>query len=845
MLKFLDITTFGQFIEAAAQTYKNRTAIKIRPRFRAVSLSYSDLFKYSVFVAQQLEKAGIRKGDKVLLWAPNSHLWVASFFGIQLKGAVAVPINVQSTKGFISKIIGQTEAKLVIKSSRMPAIKGIETIQIEDVPLLSSHLEFNPEFKKPKINEDDVAEIIYTSGTTGFPKGVVLTHRNILSNVKASLKAIPVSKDDRFLSILPLSHMFEQVGGMLVPLAAGAQVTYATSLNSLSIRKNLVDDKITKIVAVPEFLKLTAKRIETVAEKGGKKKFFDILCGLSFKIPVMQLRRLIFRRVIKRLGSQLRTVVSGGAPLDAEVGKKWEAFGIYVLQGYGTTEASPVISANRYEDRKVASVGKPFEGVEVKLAGDGEILVKGPNVTQGYFKNPKKTRESFADGWYKTGDIGYFGKGDHLYVKGRKEYVIITEAGENVYPEDVEFELNKHKGVKDSAVVGFRRNGRLEVHAVLLGEGIKGVKKPSEVISKVNSKLAAYQQIQGFTVWPFDDFPRTVTKKVRKNEVLAYLKHFYEGKETGAEKSEAKKSEASKEHGIYKILSQVSELPEDKITDDKKLGTDLKLDSLARVELVSSIEEEFGIAVDESEITSETSVAELKGKIETGAQKVEKYEFKEWPLSAAARIIRWFLQQILVNSWLSFYAPTKVEGLENLRNLELPAIFFANHVGGLDAPIAMRALPGRIRNRLAVAAAIDAVHEHPEFAKYAGFLTLLINIYPLGRREQSQIKSSLEYTGRLLDRGFSVLAFPEGRVSRSGKMLPLKEGAGFLAVEMGVPVVPVKLIGAREVYHPKKTFPELPARHDVIVRLGKPLDFSAKDSYVDSTRKIEDALRQL
>ncbi len=835
-----DVKTFDEFIAAAAGRYRSRTAVKIRPRFRAISWTYSELFRHSALVAQLLEREGVRKGDKVLLWAPNSHLWVASFFGIQLKGAVAVPISVQNTTGFVGRIVAQTGAKLIIKSSRLPAVKGIKTIQTEYIPFLSSHAEFSPEFKKPKINEDDIAEIIYTSGTTGFPKGVVLTHRNVLSNVKASLKAIPVSRDDRFLSILPLSHMFEQVGGMLVPLAAGSQVTYATSLNSLSIRKSLVDDKITKMLAVPEFLKLTAKKVETVAEKEGKKKFLGTLCGLSLKIPVMGLRRLIFRRVIKGFGGSLRTIVSGGAPLGVEVGKRWEAFGIYVLQGYGTTEASPVITANRYEDRKIDSVGRPLEGVEIKLAEDGEILVRGPNVTKGYFKNPKKTRESFADGWYKTGDIGYFGRDGHLYIKGRKEHVIITEAGENVYPEDIESELNRHHGVKDSAVVGFKRNGRLEVHAVLLGEGIKRLE---ELITKVNSKLAAYQCIQGFTVWPFDDFPRTVTKKVRKSEVLAYLKHLYEGEETGTGQTQA--SEAGKEHRIYSVLSQVSGLPANRISDDKRLGSDLKLDSLARVELVSLIEEEFGIVVDESEIISRMTVAELKGKIETGVQKVEKHELKEWPLSAAARIIRWLLQQVLVNSWLSFYAPKKTEGLENLRNLKLPAIFFANHVGGLDAPIALRALPGRIRNKLAVAAAIDAMHEHHKFAKYAGFVTLLINAYPFGRKEQSQIRSSLQYTGRLLDRGFSILVFPEGKVSKSGELQPLKEGAGFLAVEMNVPVVPVKLTGAREVYGPEKTFPQLPARHDVIVRFGRPMVFSREDSYIEATKRIENALRKL
>lgn len=860
MLKLENIATFDQFIGAAAQTYKNRTAIKIRPRFRTVSWTYSDLFGHSALVARLLEREGIRKEDKVLLWAPNSHLWVASFFGIQLKGAVAVPISFQNTADFVKKIIGQTGAKLIIKSSRLPSphLKGIKTILMENIAdiAISENFgaNFSPSFKRVRNYENDTAEIIYTSGTTGFPKGVVLSHNNILSNVKASLKAVSLSQNDRFLSLLPLSHMFEQVGGLLVPLSAGAQITYATSLSSIALRKNFVDSKITKMAAVPEFLKLAVKRIESEVEKRGKggKWLFDALANVSLKIPSMQMRRLLFRGVIKRFGGHLHTIVSGGAPLDAEVGRKLEAFGIYVLQGYGTTEASPVITANRYEDRKIASVGRPLEGVEVKISEKGEVLVKGPNVTQGYFKNLQKTRESFVNGWYRTGDIGYFGKDGHLYVKGRKEYVIITEGGENVYPEDIELELNKIPGVKDSAVVGFKRNDRLndrlEIHAVLLllAEGIKAIKKPGEVILKVNSKLAAYQQIQGCTVWPFDDFPRTVTKKVRKDEVLAYLEHLHgkEGKREDSVLTEARITE--EERRFYAILSEISGLNVDEITDGKRLGTDLKLDSLARVELVSWVEDEFGVALDEAGIMSNTTVAELKKEVEGKTQKAkaEKYELQEWPLSATIALLRGIAQKLILNPVVDFYAHVKAENLENLKGIKLPVMLFSNHLSAVDGAVILCTLPKNIRKKLAIPNATDAPPFEPkEFRKFAGLLKFLVNIYPFARA--GQVRSSLDYTGRLLDRGFSILVFPEGRVSVTGKMRQFKEGTGFLAVEMRVPVIPIKLTGVNYIYPPGRKFPKLPNRHKATVKFGKPMTFPATHSYIDATKEIENVLRSL
>lgn len=816
--------TFGDLIQSAAKHYTNRTAVKIRPRFRTISWTYEELYRNSLSIAQLLKNNRVKKGDKVILWAPNSHLWIAAFFATQLKGAVVVPLNIQNTEEFVKKVAKQTDAKLVIKAIRFPKIRRIKNINIENISSKLSNTRFTP----TRCNENDLAEIIYTSGTTGEPKGVMLTHKNILSNVRANLKAIPFSKDDRFLSILPLSHMFEQVGGMLVPLAKGSQITYATALNSISIRKNLIDDKITKMLAVPEFLKLIIRRIESEAEQQGKKNQLETLFKISSVLPSMALRRILFRPIIKKFG-KLHTIASGGAALEKEIGQKWEAMGIFILQGYGTTEASPVVSVNRYEDRRVDSVGKLVEDVDVKIAEDGEILVKGPNITQGYFKNPEKTKESFIDGWYRTGDAGYF-DGDHLCIKGRTKYMIVTEGGQNVYPEDIEFELNKVPSVEDSCVIGWKKDDKLEIHAVLLG---KKIKNSEEIIDSVNAKLVSYQQIQGYSIWPLDDFPRTVTRKVKKAEVLAYLEKTSTKEKIG--------KEIKKASVVEKIISHISGISLSKITDNKKLVADLKMDSLARVELVAQIEEETGVILDESEIGLKTTIKDIKNKVEKKIQKTEKHEFKEWPLSKPIIWLRELAHKLLVNPFFSFYTPVKVEGLENLKNLELPAIFLVNHLSAIDTQVILRALPSEIRKKTCIAAAIDVVYE--KYKKYVGLTTFFFNNYPFARK--GEIKSSLEYTGRLIDRGFSIMAFPEGRVSHSGNLYPFKEGAGFLAVEMQVPIVPVKQIGTNYAYPRGRQIPSLPLKHDVSVKFGKPIKFSPTDSYIEATKKIENAVRKL
>ena len=511
------------------ERHPQKRVLAIKSRYRTLTWNYQDLFQFAQGIAKILEERGVEKGDRVILWAANSPYWIGTFFGCLLRGAIVVPMHTENTSEFIQKVIEQTEPKLFFKSLDLEwtCAEPVECIDIDYLgteKLLGSDLRrnnlnsFSPNVRgeTPHIGEDDIAEILYTSGTTGEPKGVVLTHKGIVSNINSIWDMIPIDKNDRILSILPLSHIFEQVVEFRV-LAAGAFIVYTPALSSSLIKKTLKEYRVNKMAAVPEFLKRIIARIESEAERKGKARILAFLFSFTRIIPLRVIRRIIFSNIHKQFGGKLDLIVSGGAVLDATVAKKWQAIGVRIIQGYGLTETSSVVSLLSAGDSNILSVGKIVPGVEIRIAEDKEILVRGPNVTQGYYKNEVKTKEAFTDeGWFRTGDLGYLDKNGYLYIRGRKKFMILTPAGQNVYPEDIEAELNKESGVKDSAVVGLEKDGTILIHAELLGD----IKNLEEVIARVNQRLASFQQIQSWSVWPLEDFPRTITRKVKKHEVL-------------------------------------------------------------------------------------------------------------------------------------------------------------------------------------------------------------------------------------------------------------------------------------------------------------------------------------
>ena len=826
-----EATTLSELIEQSAARYADKPAFIWRPQFRAMRFSFQDMGTLARQAASLLEREGIRPGDRVILWGVNSPFWVATFFGCQLIGAVAVPLMAQNTPDFVQRVAQVTEAKLLMKSATMKSIPdgiralNMETeLQREDLP---------EDFHRADARPDGLAEIMFTSGTTGVPKGVPITHHNILSNVADVYLLDLVSPGEHLLAILPLAHSFEQVASLFTAMAMGLTVTQAASLTSLHILMVMQEDHPTMMVAVPEFLKVVFQQIERRAEEAGKARQLQTLLGLAQRLP-MSMRRQLASPILRSFGGKLRIIISGGSPLDPETGRKWEALGIPVIQGYGASECSPIIAANRMKDRTWDTVGYPIASVQLHLADDGEIMVKGPNVISGYYKRPKETARRFRDGWYYTDDIGEYDEVGRLRIKGRKSYVIVTPSGENVYPEDIESELVREPGVRDAAVLGLEKRGRFEMHAVLLGQHGKLEAAPRDIIEHVNDRLQPHQRIQGVSVWDGDDFPRTVTRKVKKNLVLDWLK----------EQEQPVARRAAVAAGVVeRTVANATGLPPEQITPDMKLESDLKLDSLGRVTLVGIIEEQLGVSLDEGRVTPTTTIADIKMMVEEHRQKEELYQFNPRPLTPGAIRRRWLLQKTLAWPLLSALGPLQVEGRENLQGLEGPLLIYPTHISPVDPAWVMKALPAHYQTRTAIAAASDIVYEAPFIRRFAGTLELIFNCYPFAR--ETQVKSSLLYTGRLLDRGFSVMLFPEGHMSRTGKLQEIMPGSALIAVEMSVPVVPVGITGTEKIASPGVKGVVVPHRAPVKVTFGAPLRFPAHTSYPLAAEHIHAALEKL
>jgi len=481
------------------------------------TITYRTLQERAQYFAGYLQEQQFEKGDRILLWSASRIDWMIAYLGALLVGAVVVPLDISNKEVFLARVTQITEAKLLITTQKQYATLKQPPVPLVDIDKLPQGTLDST--KLPTVNDDDLAELVFTSGTTGQPKGVMLSHRNIVSNATTAVKLVNITAEDRLLSILPLSHMFE----MTIELAlihSGASVVYARSLAPETLLRLLASQHITGMVLVPQALQLFLNGIEREVRRQNKEKQWELLHRIAPLLP-FGLRRILFGTIHKRFGNRFRFFVSGGAYLPPKLAERWENMGFRVLQGYGTTECAPIVSVTPYNDHIFDSVGKALPGVEIRIAEDKEILVHGPNVALGYWKNPEATAASFQDGWYHTGDLGYFDEKGHLYLKGRKKNLIVLANGLNVYPEDVENVLLTNPLIKDAVVLGFMEQDQgPEVHAILLMDDSS---KAKEVIQQANKQLAPHQQVRGFTIWPEEDFPRTHTLKVKRPEVLDKL----------------------------------------------------------------------------------------------------------------------------------------------------------------------------------------------------------------------------------------------------------------------------------------------------------------------------------
>jgi long-chain acyl-CoA synthetase len=588
--------------------------------------------------------------------------------------------------------------------------------------------------------------------------------------------------------------------------------------------------RITTILLVPLALDLFMKGIEREVKRQGRERVWSILVKVAKRTP-FPLRRILFRPVHKQFGGKLDLIISGGAALDPELGAKWHLLGIKVIQGYGTTEASPVISCHRVSQPRFDSVGLPLPGVDVKIEADGEILVRGPNVTRGYWEAPEQTSAAFSGDWYKTGDLGYFDQQGFLHIHGRKKDMIVLADGQNVFPEDVAAVLLKHPAITDAIVVGLPKGADTEVHGVFI---LKDPKGAPGIVAWANGQLAERQHIRGWSIWPEEEFPRTHTLKVKKGVVLDILRGVAPA--SPAAIPGAASGPASAGRGLRHIIAEVAGLPEAGVNDDMTLGVEMGLDSLMRVELLSIIEEELGAYLDEMQVSADTTVHQLQAMVEEHGGTHEPQRFPSWGMSWWCRPLRGTIQRTVIFPLGFWLYRLRVSGQEHLDGLKGPVLFAANHHLGLDNGLFITAIPTQWRRRLGIAAAAE-LWRNPLWAVVN---PLLGNGFPFAR--EGSVRASLDNLGRILDSGWSVLIYPEGALTMGGPMKPFKSGTGLIAVEGAVPVVPLRLHLRN--HGTPGSFPFL-RRGQVEIRFGKPIFFTNGVSYLEATAAIEGAVRDL
>jgi long-chain acyl-CoA synthetase len=841
------VETLNDILEGSATRFSDKEALIIRPGFRTRAWTYRDLNDVVPRVARYLLDSGLRKGDRVLIWGVNRPEYGIAFLAALRLGAILVPLEANYAAEFAQKIAQRTRASgAIVSSQTLERAKtlGLPLCEMERLPDLARGC---ASLEKAALSGDDLAEIVFTSGTTGDPKGAMLSHANILSNAVAATEIFPIGPKQRLLSFLPLSHMFEQMAGFFAVILSGASVIYPTSRQPAVVRRTFKERKVSMVLITPAVVKSLMLAIERSAEAQGKKELFAKLRRVARRLP-MALRRLVFFSVHRQFGGRFRYIVSGGAALDPALGESWRELGIDVLQGYGTTECSPGLTFNRVELNRLGSVGTPLPGVEVKVAPDGEVLARGPNVFKGYWENEEATRAVLdKDGWYHTGDLGEYDKDGFLWLRGRKKDMIVLADGTNVYPEDIENALAADPRIEAIAtplrptvasVVGLQRPGEdVGVHAVFL---VKDPEQVASIVRDTNVKLAGNQQIRGWTIWPEDEFPTTPTQKVKKRFVVERLLTMGRVEHARAATGDQPTTRALTD--VERLVAQTANLPPSAVHPGATLSADLGLDSLGRVDLLGAIEEELGAYIDDAALEPNTTIAELEKMVAAARDTKRESGIYGWPLSPVVRSFGLLLQQTLVYPLVHLFYRVKVTGQDKLAGLRGPVMFAPNHCLHWDNGIILMAIPLSWRWKLAVAAAADDVFGN----RLNGlFSSILANAFPLAR--EGAIRRSLELLGARLDRKFSVLIYPEGKLTVGGPMQPFKSGTGLIAVEGATPVVPMKLkIGKVSVLdHGDRKWDAARMngwRGDVEVVFGDPLYFPAGTPASEATAKIQAAV---
>ena len=874
-------TFYDRFVECAERWPQN-TAVEIQKTDAVESHTYAELRQMAEGFAAWLTGQAMPAGERIAILADNHPRWVAAYLGIIAAGGTAVPLDTAYHADQVAKLLKNSGTSLLICDQKhwevaAEAVKGTEV----QIVLLDSAqradgqpgaaaasrealTDLDAIFSRPPRNftpvarqPDDVASLLYTSGTTADPKGVMLTHANLLGEAEAVFAWAHIGPDDAILGVLPLFHVLSQMANLLLPLVAGARVVYLSTLNTTELLKALRERNITAFAVVPQFFNLIHERIfKEVAQKGAATRFaFAAMRRVTLFCRKLGFNpgRIFFAKIHALFGKRMRYLVTGGSRFDPQIARDFYSLGIDVLQAYGLTETCGGAFVNSVDEVVIGSVGKPLKGVEGKildpqasdegLPASGEILIRGPIVMKGYWNRPDATAEVLKDAWLYTGDLGYFDADGNLFISGRKKDVIILSNGKNVYPEEIEAHYLQSPFIKEICVMGIE--GADKLYAVLVPNfevlRQRKVVNAREVIrfdvEGLSAKLASTKRISGYEIWQ-DDLPRTTTRKIKRFEVQKRVqarKGSANAEVTAAkpltdeEKSWLERDDVNR---ALKIIREYAANFPETIRPGDNLELDLGLDSMRRIELLVAVEQEIGGNVPESDLGNIYTVRELVDAVRTSASSDKSARatqtFAGWsavlrqdPADPAvtgitkARPITdsliYLFARFVGLVWRTF-SRLEIQGLENVSE-KGPFLICSNHQSYIDPAFLLVTLPFKTLKQLFAVGTSEVFGTGIMFKVARLFRVVVVdpdaNLIPAMRAGAYGLRHEM-----------TLILYPEGERSIDGSPKIFKKGAAILATHLQVPIVPVAIDGFYDAWPRGKSFQKFAP---LKMKFGKPM----------------------
>jgi long-chain acyl-CoA synthetase len=865
--------------------------------------TYGEIARLAGRFAALLAQRGIEPGDRVLLWAENSAEWIAAFHGCLLRGVLAVPLDANGTAEFATRVAADVAPKLAVGDALLLSQLPGEWPQItfEDWLTILPAEEAGP---VPGLSHETPLEILFTSGTTGDPKGIVLTHGNVLASVGPIEDASqPYMRYERLihplriLQTLPLSHVFGQTMSLWVPPIYTAELHFESRLVAPRLIETIRRERISVLAAVPRVMALLKTHLETTLPSLAERATGPHGAATGVPgVPVWK-RWWRFRDVHRAFGPKFWAIISGGGALTGPLEKFWNAIGFVVVQGYGMTETTAIITLNHPFHVARGTIGKPLPGREVKLGPDGEVLVRGASISGATWSGgalQPRTGE-----WLATGDLAETQPSGELRFLGRKSEVIVTAAGLNLHPEDLEAAIELQPGVAACAVVPMETAAGPEPCAVL---AIRGPgEQAAAAIEHANARLAEFQRLRRWVLWPEPDLPRTSTGKVRRKAVAEWLARMQAAAtQTGTPNPAAAAAFGASADWLLVLISQISGEAPTGVGDELRLTEDLRLDSLGRVQLAAAVEERLGMVPESGLLEEVQTLGDLRqllaanpgadapqtpgapsfppifeekteqriGNHETQLESVHQesqtepapapsYIYPHWPWWLPFQWLRVAFLETVVRPLVWLLANPAVVAAEPDRlKADAPMLIVANHVTTYDGPFLEYALPGPIRRRIAVAMSGEMLQDYRRFRNpeplhpsgrfflpgplYYLLITALFNVFPLPR--QRDFQRSFAHAGEALDRGFNVLVFPEGSRSAEGQLARFRPGIGLLVKQSGTAVLPMAMRGLGELKTRRRRWFRSGA---IEVRVGRPIRFAPQDSEAAITARLHVEVEKL